>query len=80
VDRCLAKRVLGILDENLVEVRIVNAMQPNKCSQDVRGKVLQDVKLIRCQFLHARSLQVECRCGGGFVTYCRHDVDISIAI
>jgi len=48
LDGSLAKRFLCILDENLVEVRVVNFMQPDKSGEDVRGKVLQNVELVTC--------------------------------
>lgn len=47
-DGRLAQRVLRILDEDLVKVGVVDVVQANESSEDVRGEVLQDVKLVTC--------------------------------
>lgn len=48
LDWSLTKRLLGKLDKDLVKVCIVDAVQANESSEDVRGEVLQDIKLVTC--------------------------------
>ena len=49
MDRRLAKPILGILDKQLVKIEVIDVVQSNKCSENIRREVLQDVELVMCQ-------------------------------